>query len=94
MKYTKGEWRIEESISYDFIRVGKKRIAMIDNLEDSAIKEHKANAKLIAAAPELLEALKEIAEGKGCFDMDRLIHANNTIENMRNIAKEAIKKAE
>ena len=41
---------------------------------------------------ELLEALIEIAKGEGAFDFDRLIHANNTIENMKSIAQKAIKK--
>ena len=41
-------------------------------------------------APKLLEALKEIAEGKGPYSMDRLKHADNTIQNMIKLAKDAI----
>jgi len=52
-----------------------------------------ANAALIAAAPELLEALEEIARGVGPFSMDRLEHATNTIEAMKGLARAAIAKA-
>ena len=41
---------------------------------------------------ELLEALKEITKGEGRFDMDRLRHAGNVIEDMKSIAEQAIKK--
>ena len=40
---------------------------------------------------ELLEALKEIAKGNGAYDMDKWKHAENCIENMKDIALTAIK---
>ena len=43
---------------------------------------------------ELLEALKKIAECKGPFSSDRLTHAENTIEAMRELTRAAIAKAE
>ena len=49
---------------------------------------------LHAAAPALLEALKEIAEGKGQFSQDHLTHAKNTIEDMKMLATIAIALAE
>lgn len=49
--------------------------------------------KQALAAPEMLEALKEIAKGRGAFDRDPLQHASNTIDNMKEIANEAISKA-
>ena len=42
----------------------------------------------------MLAALKEIAKGEGKFNRDPLTHANNTIENMINIAQDAIKAVE
>ena len=45
------------------------------------------------AAPELLEALKEIAKGNGAFDHDPLKHAANVIRENTEIAKVAIAKA-
>ena len=53
-----------------------------------------ANAKLIASAPSMLETLKQITEGKGRYSMDHLEHASNTIEDMKQLAKDAIAKAE
>lgn len=42
---------------------------------------------------ELLDALRDIAEGKGAFKRDRLAHAESVIENLTTIAKQAIAKA-
>jgi len=40
---------------------------------------------------EVLEgALREISEGKGRYSMDPLEHAGNTIEDMKELAKEAL----
>ena len=50
--------------------------------------------KLEKINAELLEALKEISKGEGVFSLDLQTHANNTIENMKEIAKAAIAKAE
>ena len=40
----------------------------------------------------LLDALLEIAKGEGAFSLDPLTFANNTIENMIEIANTAIEK--
>ncbi|KKL79382.1 hypothetical protein LCGC14_2015350, partial [marine sediment metagenome] len=52
-----------------------------------------ANAKVMVAGPELFDALNEISEGKGPYDLDPIQHASNCIEDMKAIALEAIKKA-
>ena len=41
---------------------------------------------------DLLEALKEITKREGAYDPDQLKHASNTIDNMRQIALNAIGK--
>lgn len=47
--------------------------------------------KLQAQNKIMLEALQEIAKGQGAFSRDPLEHASNTIDNMKEIANEAIK---
>lgn len=58
-KHTPAPWRTD-----DWIRTGvnseSKHIAMVNYCSDVFGDEHKANAHLIAAAPELLEALIEM----------------------------------
>jgi hypothetical protein len=52
-----------------------------------------ANAKLIVAGLKMLEALIEISEGKGRYDLDPIQHAVNCIEDMKALALEAIEEA-
>ncbi|MEY0957318.1 hypothetical protein AB7188_00235 [Providencia rettgeri] len=60
-KHTPAPWMTD-----DWIRTGvnseSKHIAMVNYCSDVFGDEHKANAHLIAAAPELLEALIELTE--------------------------------
>lgn len=69
MKHTKGEWKrnphdtdLEETIKSDSgLRICEvKSFGSNDCFRDPSVEERKANAKLIAAAPELLEALQEL----------------------------------
>ncbi len=63
MKYTRGPWKAYVSTGYDIATIGKDRgegrgfqkIAEVQTVND----EGDANALLISAAPELLEALKQ-----------------------------------
>ena len=106
MTHTPGPWNFARAVkpganeeNNHLIYNGEKRhIAEVFQYQEHdfiiELAEASANARLIAAAPELLEALKEIAKGEGPYSMDRLTHANNTIENMIAIAQQAIAKAE
>lgn len=52
------------------------------------------DAVLIAEAPSMLSALHEIAEAKGRFALERLAHAENTIQDMQKIALDTISRIE
>lgn len=52
--------------------------------------EHSKSSDLLAENKKLKEALLEISKGEGAYDMDRLKHASNTIETMKQIAITAL----
>lgn len=98
-KYTKGKWVKRQGDSdYKFDILGEfgtnKTIALIPNKCFVSDEEAEANAKLIASAPELLQALQDIVwlmtddENGEIYDDYKLF----PIEAI-NKAKEAIKKA-
>ena len=67
--------------------------SVLPDSDEEYIKQHEqieADMKLMAASKKMLEALIEITEGKGRYSTDRLTHANNTIEDMIQLAKDAI----
>lgn len=60
MKHTKGEWLIQEDFpnrSVEIKNINHERICSVMPFGNKSKEEFNANAKLIAAAPELLEAL-------------------------------------
>lgn len=103
-KHTEGPWGIEQTSDKNWIgplrQSGDGKIDSIvcsterGSLTEAAQMSSDANAELIAAAPDLLAALKEIAQGRGRFSNDQLEFASNTIESMKAIANAAIAKAE
>lgn len=50
--------------------------------------------KLSSINKQLVEALKEIVKCEGAYSQNQLEHAKNTIENLVNIAQQALKSAE
>lgn len=72
---------------------------IIPETDKEYIKQHnqiKADCKHIIKCwnmhDEMLEALTEISKGEGAYDMDKLKHASNTIENIKSIANNIIEK--
>jgi len=97
MTYTKGEWKTYADYSGKVERIVVERdgltLETICYISRETI-ESEANAHLISAAPDMYEALKEISEGKGRYSMDKLTHASNTIDDMKELALNALLKAE
>ena len=102
-KHTPGPWVIDSLLAESKnLHVFYYMIKSPDNktLAEVKGKHHgidnnvcEANTNVMAAAPEMLEALIEISEGKGRYDLDPIQHAANCIEDMKALALEAIKKA-
>lgn len=71
-KYTPGPWKIEHGKVYGFhgqyitrdVSDGSHYVARMDGSTMAAFNQD-ANARLIAAAPDLLAALEKIADGYG-----------------------------
>ena len=98
MKHTTGEWTYFQSHD-DGLSISAKETDGVEyhpiiGITNHLLEEEEANAKLMASAPELLKALKDVLKGEGAYDMEPIRHANNTIESMKSIAKEAIEKGE
>lgn len=91
-QHTPGPWIINEHTNKNFgidLTEGKKG-KVICNVTSHYIAEHKeaqANSRLIAAAPELLDALQSITETLHQMKRD------NTVSGMLYVAELAIKKA-
>ena len=72
VKHTPGEWA-EEYCGKDTIKIfktsDKRRVATV-NVKASSVLLDEANAKLIAAAPELLETLQQVNDWKEEMESD------------------------
>lgn len=70
----------------------------IDKSDDKIVKDDKKINKDLeiqtTREKELLIALKEISKGEGIYSTDKLKHAENTIEDMKKIAIDALNKYE
>lgn len=97
-KHTKGEWTHSDVMNFSdtlvaYISANDKEVAQTRGLTTGQEDECLANAKLMSNAPKMLLALIEISEAKGAYNEDRLLHAENTIKNLVEIANNAIKEA-
>ena len=104
MKHTKGPWFQSHSKCSDGMyrtKVYNKDVTICTldwagekTSETTTTSRRGENALLISKAPEMYEALKEIAERKGIYSCDKLIWAQNTIKSMAEIAEKIIKELE
>ena len=94
--HTPGPWECRiarRSNCYEIIGPDNEGIADTGNWPEENMLENEGNARLIASAPEMLEALEEIAQGRGGFSKDNYEFAKNVIENMKALAEAAIARA-
>lgn len=90
--YTAGPWRFHKGNHGEFLissqSFGYAPLAKVKGDKRSTLKEAEANARLMAAAPDLLVALYAMMEH--CYDPGR----DDSIVNPSDLAREAIAKAE
>lgn len=97
--HRKGELVIVESAGRDIggkeLHCGVAAVCVSRSIHDKGPSAREwERARLIAAAPTMLEALQEIAKGEGAFSRDQLKHAANVIDNSIALARAAIAKAQ
>jgi len=88
MKHTKGSWKITKSIAPFTGLADELEISSNESEEWIALCHNEANAKLIAAAPDLLEALQLMLDVTAVtpIDAERLLEVK---EASRTIIKKA-----
>lgn len=96
--FTKGEWfakREGQSTVYIECRIGGGWLQEVAACGPTAngSEEQEANAKLIAAAPDLLEALQKIQFRSECYIEDDREMSVASVEMIKLICDEAINKA-
>lgn len=69
--HTNGPWGYEDfALSSDIVAIGQKLVATVQSRCCNSPEEMRANAKLIAAAPEMLEVLRWLEAEMDCRDDD------------------------
>ena len=101
MKHTQGKWRINTTLEYIEKHSGKQTLVLsndriIAEAFGVTLEEAEANAKLIASAPELLEACKRFVKWYEAGKRGITGHKMALISRERALdpAKQAIAKAE
>ena len=80
MKHTKGQWQVDSCNVRTTILSNEKQVCNLFNVAE----ETEANAKLIAAAPELLETLSQV---------EAVIRYNDDVSYMLSTIQKVIEKA-
>ena len=97
--HTPGPWSVETKGSRHFIDgADELTVAYVDRAGVRERQTYEANAQLIAAAPELLAALREIESKLNALLCERVLDSTlpefYEVRNARNSARAAISKAE
>lgn len=93
-KFTKGQWVIDSDFitvevdGIDEVVCDLDPIDVYPTVYQRSEEEKDANAKLIAAAPDMLEALESFV-----YEIEKTRSGYNILEESYHLAKEAIKKA-
>jgi len=89
-------WETGEEIQIALLsttRWGGGDFTVTDQKNERIRQETLVNGPLIAQAwaiPQLIEALEDIAQGKGAYDPDKLKHCSNAVEDMKATARAAL----
>lgn len=86
-KHTPGPWRVGQNLDGETAVFCKRRgkdgcicYGLYDENNEPSLKELEANAALIAAAPELLEALKALVQGLPEMETDESMSGGDVVE--------------
>lgn len=95
--HTNGPWEIDATHCRTAInsKSGKrKHVAMVNITKNSEYEitkeEHEANARLIAAAPEMLEVLRWLDAEMDCWDNCAALFSREDFESVRRVIKLAM----
>ena len=77
-KYTPGLWKHDDTSIYSDKYEHDIATLYFEHGEPYSLEEFEANANLIAAAPELLEALEDIINANGMYE-ERIVNAKKAI---------------
>ena len=95
-KHTPGPWITDRTVDENKLAVRPKNSPFAICVFEAFVKNSEANARLIAAAPDLLEALKQIADfhiGDCPAAVEEVDFAKNINREIRKIASAALLKA-
>jgi hypothetical protein len=100
MKHTPGPWGYSNDLNRNSgtpgysVGVAGQQIAEIDHTDTAMGRDAEANARLIAAAPEMLEALEECITSEGAMAFRSREYAERRIKAINEIVIKAIAKAD
>jgi hypothetical protein len=86
MSHTKGPWKVDKNFPSDVLAENRAVVIQDDSINTDS-EETEANAQLIAAAPEMLEALEALVS------IAFAVTSNPNQERLFNNASKVIKKA-